>query len=187
MRIVRATWAVIAAEGIVSASMRRVAQQAGCTTGLITHYFRDKDELVTYAYRVVLDRMIADAARSLQRSGSVGERLLAAVEAIEPVDAGMRLYTVVLLNFWSHAASNAAYARHCRADYRRWRRMIDGVIRAGIASGELRAGTDVRSLTDLITLVSDGLSVGMMLTPRAYPRARRRALIRSIIEPLLAR
>ena len=183
MRIVRATWAVIRSEGIQSVSMRRVAQQANCTTGLITHYFRDKDELVTHAYRVVLDKMIADATLSVQRERSVGERLLAAVEAIEPTNAEMKEFTVVLMNFWGQAAFNEAYAARCRQDYRRWRDLIGRVVKEGIASGELRPDTDVRGVTDLITLLSDGLSVGMTLTPNAYPAERRRALIRSILAP----
>jgi AcrR family transcriptional regulator len=185
MRIVRATWAVIKSEGIQSVSMRRVAKQANCTTGLITHYFRDKDELVTHAYRVVLDKMIADATLSVQRERSVSERLLAAVEAIEPTNAEMKEFTVVLMNFWGQAAFNEAYAARCRQDYRRWRDIIGRVVKEGIASGELYPHTDVRAVTDIITLLSDGLSVGMTLTPNAYPAERRRALIRGILAPYI--
>lgn len=185
MRIVRATWSVIAAEGIQSVSMRRVATQAGCTTGLITHYFRDKDELVTYAYRVALDRMLTDAATEVAKQRGVSDRLLAAVEAIEPSDKQMKQLTIVLMNFWGQAAFNSAYAARCRQDYRRWRRLIARVVAQGIDSGELRAETDVRVLTDLITLLSDGLSVGMTLTPKAYPGAHRRTIIRGILQPFI--
>jgi TetR/AcrR family transcriptional repressor of bet genes len=183
MRIVRATWAVITSEGIQSVSMRRVATEANSSTGLITHYFRDKDELVTYAYRVVLDKMIADATRSVQRERGVTDRLLAAVEAIEPTNAQMKQFTVVLMNFWGQAAFNEAYAARCRQDYRRWRDLIGRVVREGVASGELYPDTDVRAVTDLVTLLSDGLSVGMTLTPNAYPADRRRALIQGILAP----
>jgi AcrR family transcriptional regulator len=185
MRIVKATWAVIATEGIQSVSMRRVAAQAGCTTGLITHYFRDKDELVTSAYRLVLDRMLADASARVAQERHVCDRLLAAVEAIEPSGPQMKQFTIVLMNFWGQAAFNAAYAARCRQDYRRWRRLIARVVRQGIASRELRAHTDVRVLTDLITLLSDGLSVGMTLTPAAYPRAHRRTIIQGILRPFM--
>jgi TetR/AcrR family transcriptional repressor of bet genes len=184
-RILAATWRVIATEGIQSVSMRRVARAAGSTTGLITHYFKDKDELITRAYRTVLDRMIADAARRIAAPGNVVERLLAAVEAIEPTGPEMQELTVVLMNFWAQAACNPAYARYCRHDYRRWRTLIGRAIRDGIASGELRRDTDVRMLCDVLTIFSDGLSVGITLTPRAYPRAQRAAILRRLLAPYL--
>ena len=182
-RILTATWHVIASEGIQSVSMRRVARAAGSTTGLITHYFKDKDELVTRAYRTVLDRMLADAAERIAAPGTVTDRLLAAVEAIEPTDPQMRQFTIVLLNFWAQAAFNPAFARACQQDYRRWRRLIGGAIRDGIAAGELRADTDVRTLCDLLTLVSDGFSVGLTLTPRLYPAGHRRVVLRCLLQP----
>ena len=44
--LLEATAAVIAAEGIEAATVRRIAREVGCTTGLVTHYFAEKDELV---------------------------------------------------------------------------------------------------------------------------------------------
>jgi AcrR family transcriptional regulator len=184
-RIGAAACAVIANEGIQSASMRRVAQEAGSTTGLLTHYFRDKDELVTYAYRLVLDRMLADAAQRVAGAGTIGERLQAAIEAIEPTGPELKRFTVVMINFWAQAAFNPAFATRCKQDYRRWRALIAGTIRSGIAAGELQRGTDVRALTDLLTLLSDGLSVGMTLTPANYPRGHRRAIISGVLQPYL--
>ena len=186
-RIIAATWTVIATEGIQSVSMRRVARAAGSTTGLITHYFQDKDELVTRAYRTVLDRMIGDAARRIAAPGRVSERLLAAIEAIEPTRAEMKQFTIVLMNFWAQAAFNPAFARHCHQDYRRWRTLIGRTIRDGIRTGELRRDTDVRRVCDLLTLLSDGFSVGMTLTPAAYPRERRAGILLEVLKPYLVR
>jgi TetR/AcrR family transcriptional regulator, transcriptional repressor of bet genes len=185
MRIVKATWGIIASEGIQSVSMRRVANAANCTSGLITHHFTDKDDLVTYAYEVALDRMIADATLRISQEDSVQEKLLAAVEAIEPSGPLMKQLTVVLLNFWAQAAFNRAFASRCRKDYKRWRHLISGTISQGIESGELRADTDVRTLVDSITLLSDGLGVGMTLTPVRYPERHRRTILLAVLQPYL--
>ncbi len=186
MRIVRATWAVITTKGIQSVSMRRVARAAGCTSGLITHHFSDKDELVTYAYEVVLDKMIADAALRVSQEHSVREKLLAAVEAIEPSAPQMKQLTVVLMNFWAQAAFNKVFAERCRRDYKRWRALIADTLREGVESGELRMDTNIRALTDTITLLSDGLSVGMTLTPAIYSERHRRTILSGILQPYLA-
>lgn len=184
-RLVQAAWKVIATEGIEAATLRRVAVEDGCTTGLITHYFRDKNELVTCAYSKVLDMMIADAAAAIAAHDRVTDRLLAAIEAIEPTRPSMREFTVVMMSFWAAAAYNQTYAQRCRDDYKRWRTLISGVITAGIDSGELRKNTDVVMLTDIVTLLSDGLSVGMTLTPTVYSTRHRRAIILKTLEPFL--
>lgn len=180
-RLVEAAWRVIATEGIEAATLRRVAIEADCTTGLITHYFSDKNELVTVAYRRVLDMMLADAEAAISNTSGTVEKLFAAVEAVEPVKADSRDFTVVLINFWAAAAVDPAFAAHCRADYERWREMIRRVARNGIACGELRADTDVKVLVDTLTLLSDGLSVGMTLTPSTYRKQHRHAIIRQIL------
>jgi TetR/AcrR family transcriptional repressor of bet genes len=186
MRIVKATWDVITTKGIQSVSMRRVASAAGCTSGLITHHFTDKDELVTYAYEVALDKMIADAALRLSEERSVRDKLWAAVEAIEPSTPQMKQLTVVLMNFWAQATFNRSFAARCRQDYKRWRALITRTIREGIGVGELRRDTDIRALTDTITLLSDGLSVGMTLTPTVYSARHRRTILFGILQPYLS-
>jgi AcrR family transcriptional regulator len=185
-RIVEAAWAVIATEGIQSVSMRRVAREAGCTSGLITHHFADKDELVTSAYEGVLDEMIQNAARQVTRARSVADKLCVAVEAIEPTSARLKQLTIVLMNFWAQAAFNPVFAARCRQDYKRWRALVSGIVRDGIGAGELRGDTDVQALTDAITLLSDGLSVGMTLTPNRYGKRHRRVILMNLLRPHLA-
>jgi AcrR family transcriptional regulator len=184
-RLVKAAWRVIATEGIEAATLRRVAVEAGCTTGLITHYFTDKNELVTFAYRRVLDKMIADADAAIAAASGITDKLLAAIEAVEPVRAGSRDFTVVLMNFWAAAAVNPTFAMHCRADYKRWRALIGRVVKTAVSRRELRADTDIKVLVDLLTLLSDGFSVGMTLTPAAYRTRRRHAILRQVLQPFV--
>lgn len=185
VRIVKATWEIIATEGIQAATLRRVASQIRCSTGLITHYFADKDELVTHAYRLVLDKMIEAATERITCEHDIERRLIAAIEAIEPSDAQMKEFTIVMMNFWAQAAFNPAFAEQCRLDYKRWREMIAETICQAIEARELRPDADVRMLTNIVTLLSDGFSVGMTLTPSLYPKNHRRAIIRQILSPYL--
>lgn len=52
--VVECAWRVIIRDGVDRASIRSIAQELGGTTGIVTHYFRDKDELLLFA----LDRVI---------------------------------------------------------------------------------------------------------------------------------
>ena len=51
--LVEASWDVIAREGIEGVTLRKVATQAACTTGRITHYFSNRDDLILSALRAV--------------------------------------------------------------------------------------------------------------------------------------
>src|SRR5689334_4432055 len=44
--LLKAAIAVIAQDGFAGASLRKVAQRAGCTTGAVTYYFANKREMV---------------------------------------------------------------------------------------------------------------------------------------------
>ena len=40
--LVKATWRVIVREGIASATTRGIAREAGCSCGVLAHYFADE-------------------------------------------------------------------------------------------------------------------------------------------------
>ncbi len=51
--IVEAALRVIAGAGLENATVRRIAHEAVSTTGLVTHYFANKDEILIAALRHV--------------------------------------------------------------------------------------------------------------------------------------
>lgn len=55
--LLAAAIAVIAREGYAGASMRKVAQHAGCTTGAVTYYFANKEEMITAVAQSLFDQI----------------------------------------------------------------------------------------------------------------------------------
>src|ERR1700761_2968005 len=64
--ILSATWRVIARDGIARATVRAIATEAGCSAGILAHYFDDKADILgsalLMAHRRVVARMQARAA-----------------------------------------------------------------------------------------------------------------------------
>ena len=64
--ILSATWRVIARDGIARATIRAIAREAGCSRGILAHYFDDKADILGSAlvmsHRRVVTRMEARAA-----------------------------------------------------------------------------------------------------------------------------
>lgn len=52
--IARATISVIEELGLQNASLRAIARRAGCTTGVLTHYYQSKDDLLEEALLLAL-------------------------------------------------------------------------------------------------------------------------------------
>jgi AcrR family transcriptional regulator len=55
-QIADALMRVAAAQGLEAVSLRHVAAEAGVSAGMVQHYFRTKDEMMTFAMDVVKDR-----------------------------------------------------------------------------------------------------------------------------------
>ena len=70
---------LVAAGGLAAATHRRIAEAAGCSTTVVSHYFTDKRDLVTATYREVGDRVATrvEAARTSE------DRLVAILEALD--------------------------------------------------------------------------------------------------------
>ncbi len=55
--IVRAIIKVVGEGGLAGATVRSIAREGGFSSGVIAHYFANKDEMVRYAFEFVADRV----------------------------------------------------------------------------------------------------------------------------------
>lgn len=149
-----------AAQGLEGVSLRQVAAEAGVSTGMVQHYFRTKDEMMTFALGMVADRI---RARSEVAAAPATPRDLVrgVLLQILPLDDTRRLEGHVGLAFLAYAAVKPAIQTGLREDSRGMRGFVAQQLRAAGADGidpELAA-------IGLMALV-DGL--GMQLLSRQY-------------------
>ena len=57
IEVSEAAWKVIVREGLDRTSIRAIARELDCTTGVVTHYFRDKQELILFALNQVTAKL----------------------------------------------------------------------------------------------------------------------------------
>ena len=68
--VVDAVFRIIATDGLERASLREVADEAGLAVGSVRHYFASSEELLTYSFATVVDRIIlrlSDALAALEQ------------------------------------------------------------------------------------------------------------------------
>jgi AcrR family transcriptional regulator len=133
--IAHAAWAVIEREGLNHTSLRKIADEAGCSTGILTHYFRDKRELMRFAFDDAadtvegrIDRAAADATRTSALRSSLNASL--------PLDRARGTEYTVYLSFLVDSLQQDGSATYFRGRYRKWRTLIAELI--GQAAAEHR-------------------------------------------------
>jgi AcrR family transcriptional regulator len=178
--IAEAAWRVIEREGLAGADLREIAREAGYTTGVITHYFRDKGELMTFAFGLLVDRSTARMARASTEAG-----LMEALAQVLPLDEERRREATVWLALMSASLTAPQLAEGLRLRYRQAREAMLPVFRTAL--GEMR-GEDPEDIGDELLAVVDGITVDALSDPERYPPGRqlsllRRALVRLGLSP----
>jgi TetR/AcrR family transcriptional regulator, transcriptional repressor of bet genes len=180
--LVDAAWRVIAAEGLEAATVRRIARAAGCTTGLVTHYFDSKDDMLVAALREVHrrggERMIRHAD-----GADIAAVLLAVILDALPMDQDRQLEWKVWLAFWGRAAADERLRHEQRRRYAEWRGLLRKLIRRA-RPGDTAA--DRRTTVDLIAGAIDGLGIQATLEPASFTDARLRRAAAAIARSALS-
>ena len=151
---VAASWNVIASEGLRAATLRRVASEAGCTTGSLTHYFPDRRSLLINSLRSAHFEAGARMMKAAEQASSQFERLEAVLLEALPLDAPRMREWRVWLAFWAEAMNDPQLAEENQRRYAEWRNLLSDVVSPLVAdSADLEAELD-----HLIALI-DGLGL----------------------------
>ena len=175
--IAEATWRVVERAGPEGANMREIASEAGHTTGTVTHYFRDKRELMAFAFGLMVERSTRRVAEAAARSGPTE-----ALAQLLPLDEERRRETTVWLALMGASLADPGLARELRQRYRRAREATFAPFRAALKAAA--PGDDPEDVADGLMAMVDGLTVDALADPERYPPVRQLALLHRALERL---
>src|SRR4051812_31342627 len=98
---------LVATGGLGAATNRAIADAAGCSTTLVSHYFTDKRDLVLATYRHVGDRV---GVRLQAAAEATSDPVVATLEALLPLDDERRRDWRLLFTFLGVAATDPELA-----------------------------------------------------------------------------
>lgn len=132
--------------------MRMIARQAKCTTGRITHYFADKDELM-----IAVLRSVHRSSRERMESALTADdnRLEHVITAALPLDDDRREEWLIWVTFWALAVPSDALQQELGKRYADWTALLASMI---------GAAPDDSVVTTLVSLI-DGLGTRLALDP----------------------
>ena len=156
---------VILKDGMQGATMRSIAAEAHCTTGLLTHYFANKDELLL--------EMVRQLARRARRRLSKAAADLRGIDALRalliestPLTPGRSDEWRIWIALWDRAVTNDKLREDWDMRTEAWAKMISVALHQAIEDGELRPDVPVEEIVESLAATNYGMGVIAVLTPR---------------------
>lgn len=175
--IAEATWRVIERRGVEGASVRDIAREGGYSTGVLSHYFRGKRELLEFSYRLMVEREVEGMSRKAREEG-----LLGAFAELLPLDERRRRNAVVYLAFFVSALRNPELSDMLRRRHAEAQHALMLAMRAAVGGGADEKGL-AEAADDLVIAVG-GISLEALADPNRFEPERQLALLRRAVERL---
>ncbi|HUN76981.1 MAG TPA: TetR family transcriptional regulator, partial [Steroidobacteraceae bacterium] len=115
---------VVAEHGFGRATMVRIAREAGYTTGMVAHYFDNKQDIVIAALRLILRRIEERLARP-------APDLLALLAESLPVDAQRYIECAFWTAFWGQVSADKRLKRINAWVHREYLRLFERCLAQG--------------------------------------------------------
>ncbi|WP_371234481.1 TetR/AcrR family transcriptional regulator [Pseudomonas sp. QE6] len=175
--LLAAAIAVIAEDGYAGASMRKVAKHAGCTTGAVTYYFANKEEMVSAVAQNLFDKV--EALMEINRDQLDIKSLIQQWHqwiSFEDLDSWL-----AWLQLLSHARHEPAFSNVIKQRYAHFRQISASLIEEGQRQGKIRDDIPADVLSDQISAFSDGWLMMLPIDPERFSAERGQALLDALI------
>ena len=163
---------LLARSGLEGVTFRDIARAAGYSTAIVSHYFRNKRELMTYIFRSAAFGTVAKVDEEL----AAGTPIQQCVEWLLPLDEARTRDWQIWIAFWGHVANDPDMLAE---QQRRAREALDLIRRVlareynGLDIDEQTVELRARRLLTMVT----GLATETVFDPQQWPPDRQRAVL----------
>jgi AcrR family transcriptional regulator len=185
IEVAKAAWQVIIREGLDRTSMRAIAQELGSSTGVVTHYFRDKEELILFALGLVFENVAAEMEARAQRQQGIDrlEQMMFVALPLEQID---RDDWKVWVAFLGYSIGREHLVKEHRKRYDLLRQIISQEL-ADLQTAQLiRADLDLTLEANALIALVDGIGTGVVICPEHFSAKQQQYLVRRHLNNLLA-
>lgn len=178
-QLIDAAIAAIHDYGFAEATVARIAAKAGVSTGIVHHYFADKNDLLAATMRALLEILRREAVERLKLARNPRDR----VDAVIHASFGDAQFGEEVFSAWLALYGNARTSAHLQRILRIYHRRLDSNLRHDLAA--LVGRTASRPVALNIAALIDGLWLRYALTGRPDNPETPRALARDYLDAKL--
>ncbi len=176
--VVDAAFRLLAREGVESLTMRQVAKEAGCTIGLLNHWFASKDHLMDAALGRAASSAIERCGAILQIPEVTLERV---VSEFLPLDGTRTDELRVWLAFWALSIGRPELQDRHRKRAHDIRQQLKSEVRK-----MPDAAPNLTLFVDVLMTLLDGITVNALVDPEYWDPARQLRSLRWAISRLVS-
>ena len=178
--IASAVGRLVARGGVQTVTMRSVAKEVGYSTTVITHYFHNKEDLMTFTYLSARDR----THQRVDRARRAGKSVFDCLKECLPTNAGQSEDWTVWFSLWSVAAGNPVLERERARGLSEAKMLFVRVLEDAKARGDLTPSFDCELQATRLMIFVNGIATLRMQMPAGWPAKAQLALLRSELERL---
>jgi len=153
--IIEAFLKVLSEKGYENATVREIAQAAGCTHRMLTHYFNTKEALVVAGVEDFIDSYAPGLEQELLKHGSPSKKMQALFDSfMNPASFDIEQIRG-WVQIWALSDNHPAILQAIKSWYGRIKGIIAEIVQEGIEKGEFRK-VDPDMVAELILESSEG-------------------------------
>lgn len=177
--IAKATWNVIAREGLGGASVRSIAKEANLSLGAVRHYFQTQDELLEFAMKLVEEQVTERIMEHLKSPLPPKEQVLnILMELVTPEDKKVEMQ--VWLEYVFYKIRNNEL--HKESVHETITGILTRLQKAGLLKEDIKLEEEIVYLHALI----DGLALHILMGLVPIERGRIRYLLKKELDRIFA-
>ena len=186
LEVSEAAWQVIVREGLDRTSMRAIAQEMSCTTGVVTHYFRNKQELILFALHQVAARLQVLMERAVTDLSGC-DRLVAMLSSFLPIDQERQEILRVWVAFLGYAVGRADLMADHQQSAGELRQMIIQELVTLQRQGDIRSDVDPEQEANVLLALVNGVSLDTLIQATSLSQQQQILVLQRYVDGLSAR
>ncbi len=174
--LAEAMWRVVYRDGVVAATVRSIAAEAGWSPSALRHYFATQTDLLIFAMEHATAK-ITERFAAESWTGPPLETVQRALEQLLPLDQQRRREAEVWLLLASRAQTDPSAQRRAREADDGIRQVVNLAVDALAAAGLLAHGADHGAEKARLHALLDGLTLHALANAELMPPGQVRALL----------
>lgn len=162
-QIVEATCEVISSTGLAKTRLKDVADTAGVSLGLVQHYFRHRDSLISETFTALMDLSLATWRHVTTTEEDPLRRLFALLRMQVGGWLPFRRRWAFWIEFWSATHRQPELSDDAPRIYASWQEPFESCLHEGANAGAFRLKHPVSTIAMHLMALTDGLAVRVLV------------------------
>lgn len=176
-QVIDAVREILELEGWDALTMKRVSDRAGVSTGILAHYFGNKESMVADAIRDAYGRFIDDVLSTVALRQGALEKLIALIDRLTPPSTrdvpGWTFWFAV----WGRMPFDADIRRELAIVYLEYSFLVANILREGMEEGSVPTSVDPVLAGHQFVALADGLGLRCQMDPQGFPASTLRQVL----------